>query len=54
VSKAQAAFFGAEYGRAKEGKETETGLPMKKLREFAGTKHKGLPRRVKPRSSGRR
>lgn len=53
VSQAQQRFFGAEYSRAKEGEETKTGLPVKKLREFAGTKHKGLPRRV-TRGSGRR
>jgi Protein of unknwon function (DUF3008) len=42
-SKAQQRFFGAELSRERAGKQTETGLPAKELKKFAGTKHKGLP-----------
>lgn len=42
-SRAQQRFFGAELGRKRAGKATETGLSEGKLREFAGTSHKGLP-----------
>jgi len=44
-SKAQQRFFGAELARKRSGKKTETGLSSKKLKEFAATKHKGLPTR---------
>lgn len=47
-SKAQQNFFGAELARKRAGKRTRTGLSEAKLEEFAATKHKGLPRRVKP------
>ncbi len=46
-SKSQQRFFGAELARKKKGEKTETGLPKKKLEEFASTKHKGLPEKVK-------
>jgi len=45
VSKKQQRFMGAELSRKREGKKTETGLSSKKLKEFASTKHKGLPTR---------
>ena len=35
VSEKQRRFFGAELSRARRGKKTRTGLPVKKLREFA-------------------
>ena len=44
-SKAQTKFFGAELARSRAGKRTRTGLSASKLREFAGTKRKGLPAR---------
>lgn len=31
----QRRFMGAEYARARAGEKTRTGMPMKKLREFA-------------------
>jgi len=42
----QRRFFGAELARKREGRKTKTGLPEKKLREFASkparkTKRKG-------------
>ena len=45
VSKAQQAFFGVELSRKRLGKKTKTGLSEKKLKEFASTKRKGLPKR---------
>ena len=36
VSEKQRRFFGAEYGRAKAGKRTKTGISKAKLRHFAG------------------
>jgi hypothetical protein len=35
TSKRQQRFMGAEYGRAKEGKQTQTGMSKKQLRDFA-------------------
>lgn len=46
VSQAQQRFFGAELNRAEHGKKTKTGLDVSKLKEFASTKRRGLPRRV--------
>ncbi len=34
----QRRFFGAELGRKRAGKKTQTGLPEHKLREFARKK----------------
>lgn len=45
-SKAQQGFFGAELARKRAGQSTETGMSEQKLREFAGTKTKGLPAHV--------
>lgn len=36
TSEAQRRFFGAEYGRAKAGLKTKTGLSREKLREWLG------------------
>ena len=47
VSKKQQRFMGAELSRKREGKKTKTGMSEKQLTEFAGTKRKGLPKRVK-------
>ena len=46
VSKAQQAFFGAELARKRRGKKTRTGLSETKLKDFAETKRKGLPKRI--------
>jgi hypothetical protein len=45
-SKAQQAFMGAELGRLRAGKPTETGMKEASLRDFAKGKGKGLPARV--------
>lgn len=52
-SKAQQGFFGAELARKRAGKHTETGMSEEKLREFAGTKTKGLPVHVGGRKANR-
>lgn len=46
-SKAQQRFMGMEYGKKKEGKKTDVDMTRKSLKEFASTKHKGLPEHVK-------
>jgi len=46
-SKAQQRFMGAELARARAGKKTQTGMSQSQLKDFAGTKQKGLPSRVK-------
>ena len=46
-SKAQQAFMGAELARARAGKKTKTGMSQEQLTDFASTKHKGLPSRVR-------
>ena len=46
-SKKQQQFMGAELARKRAGKGTQTGMSEKQLKEFAGTKHKGLPKRKK-------
>jgi len=46
-SKAQQEFMGADLQRAREGKKTRTGMSESQLKEFASTKRKGLPQRVK-------
>lgn len=48
-SKAQQRFMGAELARERAGKSTKTDMSEKQLKDFAGTKHKGLPARVKKR-----
>lgn len=47
VSKKQQRFMGAELARAQAGKKTKTHMSIKQLKEFAGTKQKGLPARKK-------
>lgn len=39
--------MGADLRRAREGKRTKTGMSQSQLEDFAGTKRKGLPKRVK-------
>lgn len=46
-SKAQQRFMGAELSRKREGKSTKTGMKESQLEDFAATKHKGLPAKVK-------
>ena len=48
-SKAQQKFFGAELGRKRAGKKTKTDMSENQLKEFAGTKRKGLPAKAKKR-----
>ena len=43
VSKKQQRFMGAELGRKRAGKKTQTGMSEKQLEEYASTKRKGLP-----------
>lgn len=52
-SKAQQRFMGAELARKREGKKTKTGMSEKQLKEFAGTKRKGLPEKKGPRKEGK-
>lgn len=46
-SRSQQRLVGADLARAREGKKTRTGMTPKQLEEYAGTKHQGLPERVK-------
>lgn len=39
--------MGMELARKREGKKTKTGMNEKQLKEFASTKRKGLPAKVK-------
>lgn len=47
VSKVQQMMMGADLARLRAGKHTKTGMTEPQLREFAGTRRKGLPRRAK-------
>ena len=47
-SKAQQEMMGADLARARKGQKTRTGMSEKQLEDFASTKRKGLPERVKP------
>ena len=40
-------MMGADLARVRAGKKTRTGMSIKQLEEFASTKTKGLPKRVK-------
>jgi len=44
-SKKQQQFMGAELARKRAGKRTRTKMTVAQLEEYAGTKHKGLPKR---------
>ena len=46
-SKAQQKFMGAELRRKREGKRTRTNMSEEQLEEFASTKRKKLPARVR-------
>lgn len=45
VSKKQRRFMGAELARKRAGKKTKTNMSIQQLRDFAGTKEKGLPKK---------
>lgn len=44
-SKVQQEFMGAELARKRAGKPTKTKMSASQLKDFAGTKQKGLPAR---------
>jgi len=46
-SKKQQRFMGAELERKRAGLKTKTGMSEKQVKEFASTKRKGLPAKVK-------
>ena len=46
-SKKQQQFMGAELARKRGGKKTRTGMTESQLKDFASTKHKGLPKKKK-------
>jgi hypothetical protein len=46
-SVSQQRLMGADLARARAGKKTRTGMSIKKLKEFAATKTKGLPMHVR-------
>jgi len=46
-SKAQQGFMGAELARSRAGKKTQTGMNQTQLKDFAATKTKNLPQKVK-------
>lgn len=54
VSKKQQQFMGAELSRKRAGKKTRTGMSSEQLEEFASTKQKGLPTRVKAKAKDRK
>ena len=39
--------MGADLARLRAGKKTQTGMNERQLKDFAATKHKGLPEHVK-------
>lgn len=43
VSKKQQRFMGKEYADKKAGKKGKTKMSKESLKDFASTKHKGLP-----------
>ena len=49
VSKAQQRLMGAELARKRAGKKTKTKMTEAQLEEFASTKTKKLPKRVRKR-----
>lgn len=53
-SKAQQRFMGAELKRKREGKETQTDMSATQLEDFASTKTKKLPEKVKAKKRGSR
>ena len=47
VSKKQQRLMGAELSRMRAGRKTVTGMSERQLEEYASTKRKGLPTKVK-------
>lgn len=52
-SQAQQQMMAADLARKEKGEKTRTGMSESDLREFAETKRKGLPKRIKDRKSSR-
>lgn len=46
-SKKQQMFMGAELSRMRKGMKTKTHMSESQLKDFASTKRKGLPSRVR-------
>ena len=46
-AKSQQKLMGADLARARAGKKTKTGMDEAQLEDFASTKRKGLPKKVK-------
>jgi len=47
VSRKQQQFMGAELARKRAGKKGKTDMSEEQVEEYASTKHKNLPKRVK-------
>ena len=45
VSKKQQQFMGTELARKRAGKRTRTKMTTQQLKDYAGTKYKGLPKK---------
>jgi len=52
-SKVQQKMTGADLARLRAGRKTRTGMTEAQLEEFASTKRKGLPQRVKGKKGGK-
>lgn len=52
-SKAQQRWAGAELARTRAGHETDTEMSTAQLKDFAGTKTKKLPEKVKPKKGSK-
>lgn len=50
VSQNQQKFMGAELARKQAGESTKTEMSEQQLKDFAGTKRKGLPMKAKKKS----
>jgi Protein of unknwon function (DUF3008) len=46
-SRSQQQFMGIELAKKRAGKHTKTDMSEEQLEDFAQTKHKGLPKKVK-------
>ncbi len=53
TSEAQRRFMGAELGRLRSGKKTETGMSESRLREFARKGTRRMKKRMKKRKKKR-
>ena len=52
-SKSQQRFMGADLARKRAGKETQTDMSEARLEDFAATKTKKLPEKVKPKKGSK-